>query len=114
MTAIVMAMPLLTMWADFAGILGGAAVGVLALDIPASEFLRYTINAWHLKHFAVGLFHSFVFGFIIALAGCYFGVYCGRDADSVGVSTTKAVVYAIVWMIVATGIITFAFQRMGI
>ena len=114
MTAIVMTMPLLTMWADFAGILGGAFVGILALDIPASEFIRYTINAWSLKHFIVGLFHGFTFGFIIALCGCYFGVNCGKDANSVGHSTTQAVVYSIVWMIVATGVITFILQRIGI
>ncbi len=114
MTAIVIAMPLLTMWADFAGILGGAFVGILALDIPTSEFLRFTINAWSLKHFTVGLFHGLTFGFIIALCGCYFGVHCGKDADSVGHSTTQAVVYSIVWMIVATGVITFVLQRIGI
>ncbi|HCU58425.1 MAG TPA: hypothetical protein DIC64_00395 [Alphaproteobacteria bacterium] len=112
--ALVISMPLLTMFADFAGILGGAAVGILALDIPSSEYFRYAYNAWHLKHFLVGLFHAYVFGFIIALSGCYFGVNCGRNADSVGLSTTKAVVYGIVWMIVATGLITFCLQRMGI
>ena len=112
--ALVIAMPLLTMLADFGGILGGAAVGILALDIPHSEYFKYAYNAWFLKHFLVGIFHAFVFGFIIALSGCYFGMTCGRDADSVGKSTTSAVVYAIVWMIVATGIITFCLQRMGI
>ncbi len=114
MAAIVISMPLLTMFADFAGILGGAVVGIFALDIPSSEFFKYAYNAWFLRHFLVGLFHSVVFGFIIALAGCYFGINCGRNADSVGKSTTNAVVYGIVWMIVATGIITFLLQRVGI
>lgn len=112
--ALVISMPILTMLADFAGILGGAAVGIFALDIPSSEFFRYAYNAWFLKHFLVGLFHAFVFGFIIAISGCYFGIHCGRNADSVGKSTTSAVVYSIVWMIVATGLITFCLQRMGI
>lgn len=114
LTALVITMPLLTILADFAGILGGAAVGILALDIPYTEFFRYAQNAWFMKHFFVGLFHALVFGFVIALSGCYFGMNCGRDADSVGKCTTSAVVYAIVWMIVATGIITFCLQRMGI
>lgn len=114
MKALVFCLPMLTMLADFAGILGGAAVGILALDIPYSEYFKYAYNAWFLKHFLVGLFHAFVFGFIITLSGCYFGINCGRDADSVGKSTTSAVVYGIVWMIVATGIITFCLQRMGI
>jgi len=112
--ALVITMPILTMFADFAGILGGAAVGVLALDIPYSEYFRYAYNAWILKHFLVGLFHAFIFGFIIALSGCYFGINCGRNANSVGLSTTQAVVYGIVWMIIATGIITFCLQRIGV
>ncbi|MBR2299696.1 MAG: ABC transporter permease [Alphaproteobacteria bacterium] len=112
--ALVISMPILTMFADFAGILGGAAVGILALDIPSSEYFRYAYKAWHLRHFLVGIFHALVFGFIIALSGCYFGVNCGRDADSVGTSTTKSVVYGIVWMIIATGLITFCLQRMHI
>jgi len=112
--ALVITLPLLTIFADFSGILGGAAVSILALNVPYSEFFKYASNAWFLKHFLVGLFHAWVYGFIISLCGCYFGVKCGRDADSVGTSTTNAVVYAIVWMIIATGIITFILQRMGI
>lgn len=114
MKALVYAMPILTMLADFAGILGGAFVAVFALEIPASEFFKYAYKAWYLRHFLVGIFHALVFGFIIALSGCYFGVECARNADGVGKSTTNAVVFGIVWMIVATGIITFIFQRMGI
>lgn len=112
--ALVLTMPILTMLADFAGIFGGAFVAVLALDIPLSEFIRYAVNAWKLKHFFVGIFHALVFGFIIALSGCYFGIECSRSADSVGKSTTNAVVYGIVWMIVATGLITLVLQRLGI
>lgn len=114
LSALILTMPILTMLADFAGILGGAFVGVVVLDIPWSEFLKYTLLAWSIKNFSVGLFHSFVFAFIIALSGCYFGIYSGRDASSVGTATTKSVVYGIVWMIVATGIITLIFQRIGI
>ena len=112
--ALVLTMPILTMIADFAGIFGGAFVAVLALDIPLSEFVKYAVNAWQLRHFLVGVFHALVFGFIIALSGCYFGIECSRSADSVGKSTTNAVVYGIVWMIVATGFITLVFQRLGI
>ena len=62
----------------------------------------------------VGIFHGIVFGWVIALCGCYFGVNCGRNADSVGTATTNAVVYAIVWMIVMTGLITVACSWIGI
>lgn len=62
----------------------------------------------------VGVFHGFVFGIVIAVCGCYYGVYCGRNADSVGIATTRAVVSAIVWMIVMTGIITVVCEVLGI
>lgn len=114
LAALVIAMPILTMLADFMGMLGGAFVGVLLLDIPAVEYWRYSWQAWGLTNFFVGLFHGFVFGFIISLCGCYYGINSGRNADGVGVATTKAVVAGIVWMIIATGFITFCCERLGI
>lgn len=104
--ALILAMPILTMLADIMGMIGGATVGVFMLDLPYEEYLKYTLNAFNLKNFLVGIFHGFCFGIIIALCGCYSGLTCGRNADSVGVATTKSVVSAIVWMIVTTGIIT--------
>lgn len=112
--ALTIATPFLVILADFMGIVGGAAVGVLILDIPAPEYYKYTINALDMTNFLVGLFHGFVFGIVISLCGCYFGIYCGRNADSVGKATTQAVVSAIVWMIVVTGIITVIFEALGI
>jgi phospholipid/cholesterol/gamma-HCH transport system permease protein len=84
------------------------------LDIVPQEYIRYSINAFNLDNFLVGIFHGLVFGCVIALCGCYYGINCGRDADSVGVATTKSVVSAIVWMIVMTGIITLACEVIGI
>lgn len=112
--ALIVTMPLLTMLADFAGMLGGAFVGVSMLDIAPQEYLKYSVNAFNITNFLVGIFHGFVFGIVIALCGCYYGVTAGRTADSVGVATTKAVVSAIVWMIVLTGIITVIFKVIGI
>lgn len=105
--ALTLAIPFLVILADFMGIVGGGFVGVLMLDIPYAEYYRYTIDALDMTNFLVGLFHGLVFGVVISLCGCYFGIYCGRNADSVGKATTQAVVTAIVWMIVMTGIITF-------
>ena len=112
--ALVLAMPILTMVADFMGMLGGAAVGVCMLDIPYSEYWNYSIKAFNLTNFLVGIFHGVCFGLIIAICGCYQGIKCGRNADSVGIATTKSVVSAIVTMIVATGIITVICQEIGI
>ena len=112
--ALLIAMPILTMIADFFGILGGAFVGVFLMDLPYQEYWHYAMEAFTLNNFLVGIFHGFCFGFIIALCGCYSGLMCGRNADSVGVSTTKSVVCSIVWMIVITGIITVICQEIGV
>ncbi len=112
--ALMITMPFLTVMADFMGMIGGGAVSVLMLDIAPQEYWRLSIEALNITNFLVGIFHGFVFGIVIALCGCYYGVYCGRDADSVGVATTRAVVSGIVWMIVMTGIITLACEVLGI
>jgi len=112
--AMIVCMPILTMLADFMAILGGAAVGVLMFNIPVAEYYSYTVQALGIQNFAVGIFHGWVYGIIIALCGCYYGIYCGRDAGAVGRATTNAVVSAVVWMVVATGFITFLFEVLGI
>ena len=112
--ALILSMPILVLLADFMGILGGCFVCVAFWDIPLSEYIKYTLNSFYMKHFLVGIFHGIVFGYIVALCGCYFGVNCGRNADSVGAATTHAVVYSIVWMIVMTGLLTVVFQGLGI
>ncbi len=112
--ALILSMPILVLLADFMGILGGCFVCVAFWDIPLSEYIKFTLNSFYVKHFLVGVFHGIVFGYIIALCGCYFGVTCGRNADSVGAATTHAVVYSIVWMIVMTGLLTVLFQGLGI
>ena len=98
----------------FFGWLGGAVVGVLTLGIPWQEYWKYTYNALTLNNFWLGIFHGFVYGWIISLCGCYYGIYSGRNADSVGVATTNAVVSSIVWMIVVTGFLTVFFQEVNI
>lgn len=112
--ALLIAMPILTLIADFLGMIGGAFVGVLMMDLPYLEYWKYAFNAFYLNNFLVGIFHGFCFGIIIALCGCYSGLKCGRNADSVGKATTQSVVCAIVWMIVVTGIITMICLEFGI
>ena len=112
--ALLISMPILTMLSDFMGMVGGAFVGVFMMDLPYQEYWKYAFNAFNLKNFLVGVFHGFCFGIIIAVCGCYSGLNCGRNADSVGVATTQSVVRAIVWMIVATGIITVICMELGI
>ncbi len=112
--AMAVCMPVLTMLADFMAILGGAAVGCGMFHIPMAEYYSYTVQALDIQNFAVGIFHGWVYGIIIALCGCYYGIRCGRDAGAVGRATTSAVVSSIVWMVVATGFLTFLFEVLGI
>lgn len=112
--SLVVTIPFLTLLADALGILGGAVVGVSFLDLSSSSYFDYSIKALSLKNILVGLMHSVVYGIIISLCGCYEGLNAGRDADSVGKATTGAVVTALVWMIVATGVLTVILEEMGI
>ena len=108
------AMPILVMIADFMGMAGGAFVGTFLLEISSEEYWKYALSAFGLTNFLVGIFHGVVFGIIISICGCYYGIFCGRNADSVGKATTKAVVSSIVWMIVLTGIITWMCEVLNI
>jgi phospholipid/cholesterol/gamma-HCH transport system permease protein len=112
--SLVLTIPFLTLLADVLGVLGGAVVGICFLDISSASFFEYAMNALSLSNILVGLFHSLVYGIIIAICGCYAGLNAGRDADSVGTAATTAVVTSLVWMIVATGILTILFEEAGV
>ena len=112
--ALALTLPLLTVLADFMGMIGGAFVTVLILGTSYEEYLSLSIDSLRLNNFLVGVFHGWVFGIIVALCGCYFGIHSGKDADSVGKATTSAVVYSIVWIVIATGIITVICNEIGI
>jgi phospholipid/cholesterol/gamma-HCH transport system permease protein len=114
MLALCLMMPLLCLYADFMGILGGLFVGVFMLDLNVMEYLNMTQASVRLKDFWIGLFHSGVFGVLVALAGCLRGMQCGRSASAVGDATTSAVVSGIVSIIVATGIITLMCNVLGL
>jgi phospholipid/cholesterol/gamma-HCH transport system permease protein len=114
MVALVLMMPLLCLYADLMGILGGLVVGVFMLDLNLTEYLEMTKLAVGLKDFWIGLFHSAVFGVLVALSGCLRGLQCGRSASAVGDAATSAVVTGIVSIIVATAIITVICNILGI
>ncbi|MGD9173261.1 MAG: ABC transporter permease [Desulfobacterales bacterium] len=114
MLALILMMPLLVVYADLMGILGGFIVGVGMLDITVTQYINQTINALNLYHFFIGLIHAVVFGVLIALAGCLRGIQCGRSASAVGQATTSAVVTSIVAIVVATAIITVVCNLLGI
>src|SRR5208283_45135 len=85
--ALFLMMPLLCLYADLMGILGGFVVGVGMLDLGAMEYFNQTREAVRLTDLWIGLFHGTVFGIIISLAGCLRGIQCGRSASDVGNAT---------------------------
>ena len=107
-------MPLLCLYADFMGILGGLIVGVGMLDLSAVEYYHQTKDAVGLDNLWIGLFQSIVFGVLVAVAGCLRGMQCGRSASAVGDAATSAVVTGIVSIVVATAIITVMCNALGI
>jgi len=114
MLALTVMMPLLCVYADLMGILGGLIVGVGMLDLGGMEYYHQTVESLSLTHFWIGLFYSAVFGVLVSLCGCLRGMQCGRSASAVGTATTSAVVTSIVCIIVATAIITVICNVLGI
>jgi phospholipid/cholesterol/gamma-HCH transport system permease protein len=114
MVALIVMMPLLCLYADLMGIVGGIVVGTGMLDLSLTEYLNRTREAVTMTQLWIGLFHGAVFGVLVAMAGCLRGMQCGRSASAVGEATTSAVVTSIVAIIVATAVITLACQLLGI
>ncbi len=114
MLALALMMPLLALFANVMGILGGAVAAVSTPDISLILYFKQLVEAVRLWDLGIGLFSSAVFGVIVAIAGCMRGMQCGRSASAVGDAATSAVVTAIVGIIVATAIITIMTNILGI
>ena len=114
MLALALMMPLLCLYANVMGILGGMVVGVEMLDIGFIQYYNETAKAINLWNLGIGLFSGIVFGVIVALSGCMRGMQCGRSASAVGGAATSAVVTAIVGIILSTAVITVMCNLLGI
>ena len=97
---LVLMLPLLCIYADILGILGGAIVSFVTLDISPYLYWEQTSQAIVLSDFLVGLFKSFVFALLIAFTGCFRGMNSGRSSSDVGVATTSAVVTSIILIVI--------------
>jgi phospholipid/cholesterol/gamma-HCH transport system permease protein len=106
MLALFVMMPLLSLYANLMGVLGGLLIGVLMLNLNFMEYFNKTKESVSLNDLWVGLFSAAVFGVLVALAGCMRGMQCGRSASAVGEATTSAVVTSIVSIVVAMAVIT--------
>jgi phospholipid/cholesterol/gamma-HCH transport system permease protein len=113
MLALIAVMPLLTLYADLLGIVGGGLVAG-GMGISPIQYITQSEGALSFTHVAVGLMKSVVFATLIAVAGCRSGINSGRSSAAVGQAATEAVVTAIVYLIVADAAINILFQQVGI
>lgn len=114
MLALMIMVPLLTLYASFVGILAGLLVSVFIFDIGFFEYYSETLRALEIKHFAVGLSKGSVYGAMVAFAGCLRGMQCGRSAEAVGEAATSAVVTGILLITIMASLMTILFYRLGI
>lgn len=108
--ALFLAMPLLTLYADLVGILGGLTVGVLGLDLSVQGYLLETRKALDLFDVFSGILKSLAFALIVAGVGCLRGLQTQGGAENVGRAATSAVVAGIFLIIVADAVFTVIFQ----
>ena len=102
-------LPLLVFVADIIGVFGGYIVGVYKLDFNAANYLKRTWEFLEIIDVVSGLVKAGVFGFIIALMGCYHGFMSGRGAQGVGTATTNAVVSASILILTFNYVVTELF-----
>jgi phospholipid/cholesterol/gamma-HCH transport system permease protein len=114
MLALIIALPLLTVFADVTGVLGGMLMARSKLDVSFDVFLNRLGDAVSLSSFLTGIGKAPVFAAIIALVGCYQGFQVSGSADSVGRQTTVSVVQSIFLVILADALFSVVFNWLKI
>lgn len=112
--ALVLMVPLLTLYAGIVGIIAGMLVAGAVFGVGMSEYVNETISAMSLTHISIGLVKGTVYGALVAFAGCLRGIQCGRSAQAVGEATTSAVVTAILLITIVASLLTIMFQTLGL
>jgi phospholipid/cholesterol/gamma-HCH transport system permease protein len=112
--ALLLALPLLTVFADVTGVFGGMVMARSQLDISFYEFLVRFGSQIHLSALLIGIGKAVVFAAIIAIIGCYQGFRTKGNADSVGRQTTRSVVQSIFLVIVLDSGFSVVFSMLGL
>ncbi|MEM8957076.1 MAG: ABC transporter permease [Pseudomonadota bacterium] len=107
--AATLTLPVLVAVGDTIGIMGGYLVGITRLDFNSATYLQNTVNFLEPWDIGSGLVKGAVFGFLIALMGCYYGMHSARGAQGVGAATKAAVVAASVLILASNYLLTEAF-----
>ncbi|UCH75021.1 MAG: MlaE family lipid ABC transporter permease subunit [Rhodospirillales bacterium] len=113
-SALVISLPILTLFADFVGMVGGGVMALVSLDLTATQFVGRLQDALTLDHFLVGLVKAPVFAFLIAIVGCFEGLRVSGGAEGVGRLTTRSVVESIFLVIVADAAFSIVFSVIGV
>jgi len=112
--ALLIMLPLLTVYADIIGIIGGYVIGVFKLGIGSNMYWRMTYDPLIFKDVFTGLIKSVAFGIIIAIVACFQGLNTEGGAEGVGKATTLSVVISFIMIIAAdcffTALFYFAFR----
>lgn len=112
--AVTLMLPLLCVYADVVGVLGGAVVGIGIMHVAPRLYFDQTVHAVSIKDLFGGLVKAATYGFLIGSVGCFMGLRAGRSAAAVGRAATSAVVAGIVLVIAACGLYSLAFYRLGL
>ncbi len=107
-------LPILTLYANMIGIVGGYLVGIYKLGVPSSVYYHDIVDFMELGDVFHGLIKCFIFAFIIIMVSCYKGFTTEGGAEGVGKATTQTVVISMVLILVSDYFITAALQIIGI
>ena len=112
--ALAIALPLLILWTDVVSILGGMVAAKIQLDLSMSYFFNALPGAVKIANLWIGVGKGVVFGALIALVSCHFGLRIEPNTESLGRGTTSAVVSSITVVILADAVFAIAFSNVGI
>jgi phospholipid/cholesterol/gamma-HCH transport system permease protein len=112
--ALIIVVPLLTVFADVAGMVGGLVVGVTNLDLTARAYLNQTARVVSLWDISSGVIKSVLFAFAIALISCQQGLATDGGAEGVGRRTTSTVVITMFALILVDAVVTVCFRVAGL
>ena len=113
-TALVIALPLLTFYSDMAALTGGGVACVLLLDMSAPQYLTQLSHAVSMQHFLVGMSKAPIFALLISMVGCFEGLRVTGSAESVGRLTTQSVVESLFLVIVFDALFSILFSFLHI
>jgi phospholipid/cholesterol/gamma-HCH transport system permease protein len=112
--ALSIAMPLLTVWTTLAALAGGILASDLTMGVTPAYFFAALPNAVQISNLTLALGKSVVFGLLIALIGCHYGLRVQPNTESLGQGTTASVVTAITMVILVDGLFAIVFKNIGL